>query len=659
MTIVDKYKECVCRVYIAVHPTVSRDKVMRILTDLMGKTFKDIPCQMHNDIKHERIETTMTNVLEWIDTRQPIVAGSGAFFKQHEEYLAPAGVMLQQLMEDRSTVKNSMWKFDKHSSEYINLNTQQLSIKVIMNADYGASGTVLSPFFSPYIPPATTGTAKNLTTTLICCLEMASSNKHKYAKMNSINELWDMIFNVLDDTEDRELISDIYSVEEVRDELVSRTNNLSMADVNLLEQFLRTLSVQQLTKLMLSYNVHLVLRKYLTNEVHIVMSYLKNHKLDLSMLTGEKIRAANKNEDLMKELKASMTSAGFGKKPPVEINEEIERIKKVVLDNCIYSFILNDAEVRAANMVRQVVCVTDTDSLMVHFPSYIDDFQARGDCSFKESCLFACALGIRLFIEGIIPKFVSYIALGMGIKDKYYRDKFIFKNEYGFLSMALFAKKMYASSMFVQEGAPRDIHDIAVSGMSFKKRDAAEFLEDVMLEIFDKWILTSDKIYVEQILDRYFELKRELKRSVNKETKYYQVLGVKAEEAYKEGKKLPDAVTGSKMWNCLFPDESIVPMDRVIIVPLSFDKLEMYACQSPNADKILQYSLIDNENKKNDPVLCLPEYYDEIPDWLQPLIDINKLVDKLLSPFKQVLELFDVVMPETKGGCTASRMMCV
>ena len=28
-----------------------------------------------------------------------------------------------------------------------------------------------SPFFNIYIPPATTGTAKNLTTTLICCLE--------------------------------------------------------------------------------------------------------------------------------------------------------------------------------------------------------------------------------------------------------------------------------------------------------------------------------------------------------------------------------------------------------------------------------------------------------------------------------------------------------
>lgn len=658
MDIVEKYKEKVCRIFMASHPTVSRDKVMSILSEELNKTFKDIPCQMHNDIKHERINTTVKNVLEWIDTRQPIISGSGAFFKQHDEYLAPAGVMLQQLMKDRSAVKNEMWNYDKRSPEYTNLNTQQLSIKVIMNADYGASGTVLSPFFSPYIPPATTGTAKNLTTTLICCLEMASSNKDKYAKMNSINELYDMIFKVLDDEEDRNIINDTYSVEEVRDELVSRTNNLIPADVQVLESFLRSLDQYQLTKLMLSFNVHLVLRKYLFTEVSNVMRHLKAHKLNLSMLTGENIRAANKDKELMAKLKDSMTEAGFGKKPPANIQADIDRIISVVLDNCIYPFILNDAEVRAANMIRQVVCVTDTDSLMVHFPSYIKDFQAIGNCSFKESCLYACALGIRLFIEGIIPKFVSYIAIGMGIKDKEYRDKFIFKNEFGFLSMALFAKKMYASSMFVQEGAPRDIHDIAVSGMSFKKRDAPEFLEPEMIEIFDRWILTSDEIYVEKILDRYFELKRELKHSVHQETKYYQVLGVKAEETYDQTKKLPDQVTGSKVWTMLFPDEAIAPMDRVIIVPLSFDKLEAYS-SDPKISRILEFSLQGNEKRKYDPVICLPEYYDTIPEWLQPVIDIDKLVDKLLSPFKQTLGLFDVVMPETKGGCTASRMMCL
>jgi hypothetical protein len=35
------------------------------------------------------------------------------------------------------------------------------------------------------------------------------------------------------------------------------------------------------------------------------------------------------------------------------------------------------------------------------------------------------------------------------------------------------------------------------------------------------------------------------------------------------------------------------------------------------------------------------------------------LVDKLLSPFKQILGLFDVTMADTRGGFLASRMLYI
>jgi hypothetical protein len=97
-------------------------------------------------------------------------------------------------------------------------------------------------------------------------------------------------------------------------------------------------------------------------------------------------------------------------------------------------------------------------------------------------------------------------------------------------------------------------------------------------------------------------------------------------------------------------------MDRVIICPLSWERLEANM-GNKYVSKIHQYSLVGNENKKWDPVICLPEHYKEIPEWLQPCIDVDTLIDKLLSPFKQILGLFDIVMPETKGGMVASRMM--
>jgi hypothetical protein len=62
---------------------------------------------------------------------------------------------------------------------------------------------------------------------------------------------------------------------------------------------------------------------------------------------------------------------------------------------------------------------------------------------------------------------------------------------------------------------------------------------------------------------------------------------------------------------------------------------------------------------KDTPFICLPEHYHEIPDWVSLIIDKEGMVDKLLTPFKQLLSLFDIMVAETKAGCMSSRMICL
>ena len=295
---------------------------------------------------------------------------------------------------------------------------------------------------------------------------------------------------------------------------------------------------------------------------------------------------------------------------------------------------------------------------MVHFAHYLNEFQANTG-NFRDSCIVASAFGMRLFIEHIIPKFVAGIAVNMGIQDKYYRDKFVFKNEFAFLSMALFAKKMYATSMFVQEGKPRDPHAIAVTGLSFKKRDAAEFLEPIMDRLYDKYILTSDHINVSAILDEVYELREHLKNTIQDNPKYFKVLTIKSIGAYAKSKTLPAQMRGAIVWNAIMPDEEMLPMDRVIVIPLSFKLLHQYEASNPKTAEVLRLCRIDNEDEKKDPYICLPEHYRTIPEWIRPAVDVEFTIDKLLSPMKQLLGLFDVNMCDTRGGMVPSRMMCL
>jgi len=595
---------------------------------------------MHNNITQELKNTSMIDVFDWIGQRNPIISGNGTFFKQHEEYLAPTVKMLEKLQKDRKKKKKEMYTYGKGTIQYTNANVAQMSIKVIMNADYGGSGTRLSPFFSCYIPPATTGSAKNITTSLICCLEFISGNNNQWAKLNNVNELFDMIFIVLEDTrEDRVLINDTYRVNDVLKWLLSRTNNITGRDIETLQMYLSTLSNEELTKLMLAFNPRLIMRKYLVNEIKTISDYLKENQFDINDISEE-----------------TLHRWGYGVKAPEEIVSLIEYVSKVIVDNCVYPFIPNDCEIRAANMERVIVCVTDTDSLMVQFASYINDFQSYVG-SFLSSCLVASAFGMRLFIEHIIPTMVGYIAMYCNINDEYYRSKFVFKNEFAFLSMALIAKKMYASSMFVQEGKPRNPHDIAVSGLSFKKRDSAEFLEPIMIDIYDKYILTADQISISGVLDEYNNLRNRLINEIGSDPSYYKVLSIKDISAYDPTKVLPAQMRGAIVWNNIMHDEEMLPMDRVRVIPLSFDLLKQHANDFSKTSEILRLSLVDNADEKTDPYICIPEHYHDIPEWIRPVIDIDYAADKLLIPFRQLFNAFDVYVADVPGGFRPSRMV--
>ena len=639
MSIVQRYEERIFNLYMSTRPNVDPDEVRHLIHEFTERQLRDIPCVLHNNMTHERIQTSMINTFDWIEQRNPIISGNGAFFMQHSEQLAPTVKMLEKLQANRKAKKNEMYQYDKESIEYVNANIQQLSIKVIMNADFGGSGTPLSPFYSCYIPPATTGSAKNITTSLICCLEFFSGNNDAWAKLNSINELFDMIFSVLEDPRtDREYILDSFTVEEVFKWLLSRTNNITNNDKKTLYAYLKTLKPNELTKLMFAFNPRLVLKNYVYGEMTKISDYLKQNQIDINNITKESIH-----------------NSGYGVKPPEAIVDAINRVNKLIVDNCVYPFIPNDAEIRADNMKRIIVCVTDTDSLMVHFASFIDDFQANVG-NFRDSCLIASAFGMRMVVENVIPQFVEYIATFCNINDKYYRDKFVFKNEFAFLSMALLAKKMYAASMFVQEGKPRNPHAIAFTGLSFKKRDTAEFLEPIMTELYDKYILTGNQVSIGAVLDTFYSLRIKLINSIGTDPSYYKVLSIKDIGAYDPNKVLPEQMRGAIVWNAMMPDEEMLPMDRVRVIPLSFAKLHEYASTNPKINEVLRLSLIDNKDEKHDPYICIPEHYHDIPDWIKPTIDIEYATDKLLLPFKQTFEAFGVYLADTRAGCMPSRM---
>jgi hypothetical protein len=55
--------------------------------------------------------------------------------------------------------------------------------------------------------------------------------------------------------------------------------------------------------------------------------------------------------------------------------------------------------------------------------------------------------------------------------------------------------------------------------------------------------------------------------------------------------------------------------------------------------------------------ICITESYKTIPDWIAVGIDTEYNIDKLLAPFKQVLNVFGVYLPENKGSFKCTKML--
>lgn len=641
MNIIEKHDSQIVELYHKMHPELNPDEIMKYVKSFSEKHVIDIPCVMHNNSKNKRIQTTVSKAMSYVDQRQPIITGNGTFVKQHAELTAPTVKMLESLQHKRGVKKKAMFDCAEGSIEYKLKYTGQLNVKIVMNAEYGGAGTPLSPFYNQYVPAATTASAKALTTTLICCLELCSGNTNVWIQMN-ISQLHDFIHVILSNTEDRPniIIDDSVTPKMVMKYLSKKVHDFTFEDSVYLNKYLETLTTEQLSKLMYAFNVKYALRKLVSSEVKQVMDYIKANMIDIENMTEDTIHRM-----------------GAGTRIPEDIMIPMTRIIDVVMDNCIYPYLIDDNEVRCDYMKRCIVCVTDTDSLMVHFSSFLQYLFVDDIPSFRDKCLCASAFGRMLYVENVIPKFVQYQALNCNIKDKYYRDKFIFKNEFLFLAMTLYSKKMYAMSTLIQEGKPRNPHKISFTGLSFKKRDSAQFLEPVMRELYDKYILTGSKIQPEKIYESYMFHQSKLMKELSETTAYFKQGSVKPAESYK--KAIPAQVRGALIWNTLYPDEKMQTLDRVYVVPLSWDLMDEHSQSDSKVAALLQLCLKGNEKRKSDPYISIPESYKTLPPFIAKCVNKQFAIDKILSPYKQIAGLFDFVMPETYGAQTMSRLIAL
>jgi hypothetical protein len=167
-----------------INPKLDRDEVEKIVISKMKERFLNPTITMDNNVTGAHEVIKLTDLCNWIDNKKPVVSGNATFYMQPEVLQSPTSNMLRSLKLGRKNIKKEMFKYKPTDDEYKRLDLAQLNAKVIMNAEYGASGAPSAAFYTKYSPAATTLMAQSIITTMAAFFEGYIGDRQKFFHIN-------------------------------------------------------------------------------------------------------------------------------------------------------------------------------------------------------------------------------------------------------------------------------------------------------------------------------------------------------------------------------------------------------------------------------------------------------------------------------------------
>lgn len=191
-----------------------------------------------------------------------------------------------------------------------------------------------------------------------------------------------------------------------------------------------------------------------------------------------------------------------------------------------------------------------------------------------------------------------------------------------------------------------------VKGFDFRKATTSEHAKAIFDGIVKNRLLETDIPDVPGILNDLVHFENEIRESIKRREKTYLPLGnAKELEAYKDPYS-QQGVRGSLAWNIIYPENTISFPSKVSILKLNIFTVEdMADLMMTHADvywkirKEIFESPIKELASKGLQVIAIPSNAD-IPDWCEPYIDYNTVINNIIGQFKGVLDVFGIDCPE-------------
>ena len=121
-----KYKDILKRMTKISYPELQDNEIEQALNQAIIDNSMDYDVTIDNNYTKKKIDMTVYDMLEWIQTKEPICTSYGVLFKKHGAVPNPLTKMIEMFMDNRAINKKKMFKYPKGSEEFEKYNLLQL-----------------------------------------------------------------------------------------------------------------------------------------------------------------------------------------------------------------------------------------------------------------------------------------------------------------------------------------------------------------------------------------------------------------------------------------------------------------------------------------------------------------------------------------------------